>query len=76
MEAMRLLGKGLNQSETARRVKVVRQTVARWAKEFRVGGKLAMKKAGRAGRKPRLTEADRQRLQQLLLNALDRYRMD
>lgn len=67
LEAIRLLGKGLNQSETARRVKVARQTVARWAKEFRAGGKLAMKKAGRAGRIPRLSAEDKLRLGQLLL---------
>ena len=36
-------------------------------KEFRAGGKKALKKAGRAGRKPELTEADRGWLGELLL---------
>src|SRR5437763_159690 len=49
--AMRLLGEGLNQSEVARRVKVARQTVARWAQQCRSEGKQALKKAGRAGRR-------------------------
>jgi len=61
-EAMRLLDKGLNQSEVARRVKVARQTVARWAQLYRGQGRGALKKAGRAGRKPQLEEQDRQRL--------------
>ena len=65
--AMRLLDKGLNQTEVARRVKVVRQTVARWLRQYRVSGTAALLKAGRAGRKPRLSASDRQRLVQLLL---------
>ncbi len=65
--AIRLLEKGLNQSEVARRVKVVRQTVARWWREYRRRGAEGLKKAGRAGRKPRLSVSDRQRLVQLLL---------
>lgn len=66
-EAMRLLDTGLNQSEVARRVKVVRQTVARWARDYRHSGKAALKKAGRAGRKPRLSVSDWRRLEKLLL---------
>jgi transposase len=67
-EAVRLLEKGdLNQSEVARRVHVCRQTVSRWADEFRTGGREALKRAGRAGRKAALTEADRKRIEELLL---------
>jgi transposase len=67
-EAIRLLDKGLNQSEAARRLKVVRQTVSRWVRQSRSAeGKQALKKAGRAGRKPLLRDEDRQRLQELLL---------
>ena len=51
-EAVRLLEKSaLNQSEVACRVHVCRQTVSRWAEEFRAGGREALKKAG-PGRKP------------------------
>jgi transposase len=68
MEAIRLLEKSeLNQSEVARRLRVCRQTVSRWVDEFKVGGKDALKKAGRAGRNPELTAADRERLQDLLV---------
>jgi transposase len=67
-EAVHLLEKGdLNQSEVARRVHVCRQTVSRWADEFRTGGREALRKAGRAGRKAALTESDRKRLEELLL---------
>jgi len=65
--AIRLFNKGLNQSEVARRVKVVRQTVARWVMQFRRSGPTALKQAGRAGRKPRLNYEDRKRLEKLLL---------
>jgi transposase len=66
-QAIRLLDRGLNQSEVARRVKVVRQTVARWASQYRQRGAASLKKAGRAGRKPLLGGADRKRLEELLL---------
>lgn len=66
-QAIRLLDKGLNQSEVARRVKVVRQTVARWVSQYRQQGAASLKRAGRAGRKPLLSGADRKRLEGLLL---------
>ncbi len=68
MKAVGLVEKGdLNQSEVAHRLRVCRQTVSRWVEQFKSGGKDALKKAGRAGRKPELSEADRARLQELLL---------
>lgn len=57
------LEKGLNQSEVARCVKVVRQTVARWGSRYRQEGAESLKRAGRAGRKPLLSETDRKRLE-------------
>ena len=67
LEAVRLLEKGaLNPSEVARRVPVCRQTVSGWAEEFRAGGREALKKA-EPGRKPELTEADRKRFEEWLL---------
>ena len=66
-EAMRLLEEGLSQSDAARRLKVARQTVARWVAQYREKGKKGLRKAGRAGRKPRLSPPERERLQRLLL---------
>ena len=66
-EAMRLLDQGLNQSETARRLKVARQTVSAWRRQYRRQGPAGLRRAGRAGRKPLLDAAQRERLASLLL---------
>jgi transposase len=66
-QAMKLLDQGLNQSEVARRLKVVRQTVSRWVEQRRQHGRAGLVQAGRAGRKPRLSQAQKQRLIQLLV---------
>ena len=66
-EAIRLFEEErLKQAEIARRLKVVRQSVARWVEQYRGQGKEGLKKAGRAGRKPLLGASDLQRLEQLL----------
>ena len=73
MQAIGLLEKNdLNQSEVARRLHVCRQTVSRWADEFKAGGKPALKKAGRAGRKPQLSQAERARLEEWLVKGPER----
>jgi transposase len=63
MEAARLLEKGYSQSEVARRVKAHRQSVSQWARQLQQGGRRALKKAGRAGRKPRLRPEDLRRIE-------------
>ena len=63
MEAARLLKKGLTEAEVGRQVGVHRQSVNRWAKQLAEGGRAALRKAGRAGRKPRLSEADLRRIE-------------
>jgi len=55
MRAASLLAKGLSQSEVARRVGAHRQSVSKWAAELETKGRAGLKKAGRAGRKPRLS---------------------
>ena len=54
MQAARLLEKGYSQSEVARRVGAHRQSVSQWAAELQEKGRAGLKRAGRAGRKPRL----------------------
>lgn len=66
-EAMRLLKRGLNQSEAARRLKVARQTVSQWARQYREQEQAGLRQAGRAGRKPLLDAAELERLEALLL---------
>lgn len=55
MEAARLLEAGINQSEVARRLGVHRQSVIRWQQALARVGRPGLKKAGRAGRKPKLS---------------------
>jgi transposase len=59
----------------ARRSHVCRQTVRRWMDEFRDSGWEALKKAGPAARKPELSEADRDRLKNLLLQGPEKLGM-
>jgi transposase len=47
----------------ARRVKAHRQSVSQWARQLQQGGRRALKKAGRAGRKPRLRPEDLRRVE-------------
>lgn len=56
LKAFALLKQGRHQAEVARQVGVHRQSVSRWAKRVEELGRAGLKKAGRAGRKPRLTE--------------------
>ena len=71
-QAMQMFERGLSQSEIARQVRVGRQSVARWVRQYRAQGKAALRKAGRAGRKPRLSEQQRQRLEKLLVAGPER----
>jgi putative transposase len=63
MEAARLLKQGYSQSEVARRVRAHRQSVSQWARQLEQGGRRALKKAGRAGRRPRLRPEDLRRIE-------------
>src|ERR1035437_10907018 len=63
MQAARLLEKGYRQSEVARRVGAHRQSVSQWAAELRENGRAGLKKAGRAGRKPRLSAEDLRKIE-------------
>jgi transposase len=66
MEAARLLKQGVNQSEVARRLGVHRQTVIRWVRQLTVAGRTGLKKAGRAGRKPKLSPAQLRQIEKQL----------
>lgn len=66
-EAIRLLDEGLKQTQIAHRLKVSRSTVVRWVGQYRRQGREALRKTGRAGRKPMLSQKDRQRLKELLV---------
>jgi transposase len=63
MQAARLLEKGYSQSEVARRVGAHRQSVSRWAVQWQKAGRRGLKRAQRAGRKPRLNGQDLQKIE-------------
>jgi len=64
MRGARLLHRGISQAEVARQVKVSRESVRRWANRIaQEGAAAALRKAGRAGRKPRLSEKQLQQLE-------------
>ena len=65
-EAFRLLKRGLSEAQVARQVGVHRQSVNRWAQQIEEHGREGLKKAGRAGRKSRLSEADLKKLESRL----------
>src|SRR3974377_1234943 len=68
MRAARLLNRGLSQAEVARRVKVSRESVRRWAGQIAKHGTAeGLKKAERAGRRPRLSETQLAELKAILL---------
>jgi transposase len=75
-EAINLCNQGLSQSEISRRLNVVRQTISRWMKDYRQKGQEALRKAGRAGRRPRLDSGQRDRLRELLTNARAQEHVD
>lgn len=66
LEGARLLREGLHAAEVARRVGVHRQSVSRWEKQLKASGIKGLRKAGRAGRKSRLSETDLRRIEQKL----------
>src|ERR1700757_4783592 len=74
--AARLLKRGLSQADVARQVGVHRQSVSRWAQQLERGGRPALKKAGRAGRKPRLTAADLRRIEHGLKGGREAFGYD
>jgi transposase len=64
--AYELLKHGVSEAEVARQVGVHRQSVNRWATQIAEHGRAGLKKTGRAGRKPRLSEAQLRRIERKL----------
>jgi len=62
LRAANLLQQGKSQAEVARMLGAHRQTVHRWATRVEREGRAGLKKAGRAGRKPRLGAAELRRI--------------
>jgi len=66
-QAARLFTKGETVlASVARQVKATRQSVCRWFQQWKRGGVEALRGAGRAGRKPRITPAQLRRVEKAL----------
>lgn len=66
MDAARLLKQGCSEAAVARKLGVHRQSVNRWAAALATEGRSGLRKAGRAGRRPNMSEADYEHLMTLL----------
>ena len=76
LRAARLLEKGFSQAEVARRVGVHRQSLSRWAKQLENQGRAGLEQAGRAGRKPRLSAEDLERIERALKRGPEAFGYD
>jgi len=56
LKAAELFDKGHTQAEVRRKLNISAQSASRWHGSWKAGGKESLRKAGRAGRLPRLTE--------------------
>lgn len=65
-QAAKLFDQGFSKSEVARRLKVSAQSAGRWHAAWQSHGNAGLQKAGRAGRKPRLTPAQLDQLERAL----------
>jgi len=71
MQAADLFEEGVIPAEIARRVGVRHQIVSQWRKAWRQDGRDALRAAGRAGRKPKLTEAQLANVAHVLANGAE-----
>jgi transposase len=67
LRAAELFEQGQTQAEVARTLRVSRQSAHDWYVRWRAGGVQALRAAGRAGRRPRLSAAQRAEVEQALL---------
>lgn len=67
LKAAKLFQRDVAQAEVAHQLEVSRQAVHVWFTAWKKDGKKALAAAGRAGRKPKLTKAQLQRVEKALL---------
>src|ERR1043165_8505464 len=71
MRAADLLERGVRPAEIARQVGVAHQVVSEWRKAWRQGGREALRSAGPAGRKSKLTDAQFTAIRHALINGAE-----
>lgn len=67
MRAVRMFEQGETQASVARRLGVSRTTALRWARAWDGEGREGLRAAGRAGRKPRLSQEQLEQVESVLL---------
>jgi transposase len=67
LQAAELFDKGQTQAEVRRKLKISPQSASRWYASWKAGGKSSLRKAGRAGRLPRLTAEQKDQVKAALL---------
>ena len=66
MQAAELFRRGVIPAEIARRLGVSHQVVSEWRKAWQQGGRAALRGAGRAGRRPKLSRAQLAKVERAL----------
>jgi hypothetical protein len=76
LEAARLFAHGATQAEVARTFGVSPQAASIWYRRWRQGGEPALRAAGRAGRRPRLSQAKLEAVDQALRKGPEAFGFD
>jgi transposase len=76
LRAAELFEQGATQAEVARTLRVSRQSAHDWYVRWRAGGVEALRAAGRAGRRPRLSAEQRDAISQALLEGARAHGFD
>jgi transposase len=71
MQAADLFRRGVIPAEIARRLGVSHQVVSEWRKAWRQGGRAALRGAGRAGRRPKLSRVQLAKVEKTLLRGAE-----
>jgi transposase len=76
LEAARMFAHGASQAEVARTFGVSAQAASVWYRRWRGGGEAALRGAGRAGRRPRLSQAELEAVDQALRKGPEAFGFD
>jgi transposase len=76
LEAARMFAHGATQAEVARTFGVSPQAASIWYRRWRQGGEPALRGAGRAGRRPRLSQAELEAVDQALRKGPEAFGFD
>jgi transposase len=73
LKAAALFDKGATQAEVRRKLNISPQSASRWYAAWKAGGKDSLRKAGRAGRLPRLSAEQKEMVKTALVKGPEAY---